>query len=362
MPPLGLYRDRLDPTLHQATVGKLRALNRSRNTERSYVSWIARYLRFHGGIHPRDLCEEDVNAFLTHLAVDRRVAAATQNQALAAILFLYKHVLAAPLGHVENIVRAKRPKHLPTVLTREEVQAVIDLLKGKPWLVVLLLYGSGLRLREALDLRVRDVDFARREITVRDPKGMVDRRTMLAETVVRPLREHLVEVKRQHDTDLANGLGRAPLPNALARKYPNADREWGWQRVFPASRHYVDRDTGVKHRHHLHQTVVQKAVRAAALATGITKHVKPHAFRHAFATHLLEDGYDIRTIQELLGHKSVQTTMIYLHVLNKGGQGVTSPLDRPASARSYADREGLITRPPPPPPKPNPQLDDWPEE
>jgi integron integrase len=272
--------------------------------------------------------ELEVNQFLTHLAVHDRVAASTQNQALAALLFLYDNVLNRPLGQIEGVVRARRPRRLPVVLTRQEVQAVFHELEGTPRLVCMLLYGSGLRLVEALRLRVKDIDFSRNEIRVRDGKGQKDRVTMLPTAVRNPLQAHLEKGRRQHAKDLARGLGRAPLPDALARKYPTADRQWAWQWVFPASSHYVDRRTGVRHRHHLHETVIQKAVREAVRRAGLAKPASCHTFRHSFATHLLEDGCDIRTVQELLGHKDVKTTMIYTHVLNRGGKGVQSPMDR----------------------------------
>ena len=292
------------------------------------MHWIGEFLRFHAGHHPRSLSEEDVNAFLSDLAVTRKVAASTQNQALAAVLFLYKHVLEQPLDHIEGIVRASRPKRLPVALTREEVRVVLEGMAGVPRLVSMTLYGAGLRLIEGLSLRVKDLDLRAGEILVRDGKGAKDRVTVLPATVRVPLREHLARIRRQHAADLASGRGRAPLPFALQRKYRSADREWGWQWVFPATSHYRDRDTGIEHRHHLHESVVQKAVRRAALSAGLTKHVTTHTFRHSFATHLLEDGYDIRTVQELLGHHDVRTTMIYTHVLNRGGLGVYSPLDR----------------------------------
>ncbi|MGH7463444.1 MAG: integron integrase, partial [Longimicrobiales bacterium] len=252
-----------------------------------------------------------VNRFLTHLAVQENVAASTQNQALAALLFLYEHVLQQPLDRIEGVVRARKPKRLPVVLTRDEVEALLAQLEGAPQLVCMLLYGSGLRLLEGLELRVKDLDVGRGEITIRDGKGQKDRRTMLPEALHQPLQKHLGQVRARHEMDLKRGLGRAPLPDALLRKYPNADREWGWQWVFPAGSHYRDRRTGIEHRHHLHESVIQKAVHEAAHQAGLAKRVTTHGFRHSFATHLLEDGYDIRTVQELLGHKDVETTMIY---------------------------------------------------
>jgi integron integrase len=346
--PLGLFADRQSPTLYSHMVGVLRGRHYSPRTEEAYLHWVGRFVAFHAGKHPRDLRENDVNLFLTHLAVERDVAASTQNQALAAILFLYERVLGEPLERIEGIVRASKPRRLPVVLTRDEVSAVFAELGGKSRLVCRVLYGSGLRLLECLELRVKDVDLRGRQILVRDGKGERDRLTMLPDAVREGLMEHLAGVRCQHALDLARGLGRVPLPSALARKYPNADREWPWQWVFPATSHYVDRRTHVRHRHHLHETVVEKDVRGASVAAAMTKHVTPHTFRHSFATHLLEDGYDIRTVQELLGHKDVRTTMIYTHVLNRGGRGVLSPLDRLGGATtdgaSYAAREGFLTR------------------
>ncbi len=317
-PPTGLL-DRA----HQA----LRARHYSRRTEQAYLAWITRFVAFHDGHAPDEMGEGEVNRFLTHLAVQGRVSASTQNQALAALLFLYGSVLRRPLGQIEGVVRARRPRRLPVVLSRQEVRAVLDGLEGTPRLVCALLYGSGLRLLECLRLRVKDIDFQRNEMTVRDGKGGKDRATMLPAAVTAQLQAHLERVCRQHATDLARGLGRAPLPDALARKYPDADRQWAWQWVFPASSHYVDPQTGVRHRHHLHESVVQRAVKEAVRRAGVTKPASCHSFRHSFATHLLEDGYDIRTVQELLGHKDVKTTMVYTHVLNRGGKGVRSPMD-----------------------------------
>ncbi len=326
--PLGLLVGQPVPRLYDRVVEVLRSRHYSRRTEEAYLHWIRRFLLFHNGNHPRELAENDVNRFLTHLAVGENVAASTQNQALAAVLFLYEHVLQEPLDRIEGVVRARKPKRLPVVLTRDEVQAVLKPLDGVARLVCALLYGSGLRLLEGLQLRVKDLDFGRGEIAVREGKGQKDRVTMLPEALRQALQDHLWRVRQQHETDLKSGLGQAPLPDALARKYPNASREWGWQWVFPASSHYVDRGTGIRHRHHLHESVIQKAVHLAAYRAGLAKRVTTHTFRHSFATHLLEDGYDIRTVQELLGHKDVQTTMVYTHVLNRGGRGVHSPLDR----------------------------------
>jgi integron integrase len=316
------------PRLLDQVRSVLRTRHYSRRTEKAYVQWIRRFILFHGKRHPGEMGEAEVNGFLSDLAVRGRVSASTQTQALAALLFLYGKVLERPMGNLGGIVRARRPKRLPVVLTREKVAAVLARLDGVPLLVSMLLYGGGLRLLEALQVRVKDIDFLRGEIVVREGKGRKDRVTMLANAAENPLRRHLESVRRQHQRDLAQGLGKAPLPDAVARKNPGAEREWGWQWVFPASTHYVDERTGERHRHHVHETVIQKAVRAATSTAGLTKPATPHTFRHAFATHLLEAGYDIRTVQELLGHKDISTTMIYTHVLNQGPAGVTSPADR----------------------------------
>jgi len=279
--------------------------------------------------NPAEMSEPEINAFLTHLAVKEKVSASTQNQALSAILFLYRHVLHRPVGELTEVVRARRPLRLPVVLARSEVRRLLDNLPGDNRLMAGMMYGSGLRLSECLQLRVQEVDFERHEVLVRDGKGNKDRRTMLAGSLERPLRDHLERVKETHTRDLADGWGQAPLPGALDRKYPNASREWRWQWVFPQQHRWRNRQTGEEGRHHVHATVVQRAVRAAVGRAGITKHAGCHTLRHCFATHLLESGYDIRTIQELLGHKDVRTTMIYTHVLNKGGRGVQSPMDGP---------------------------------
>lgn len=311
---------------------RVRAALRSRHysfrTERAYVGWIRRFILFHGKRHPDTMAEHEVGAFLTSLATDGKVSASTQNQALAALLFLYQTVLGRDLAWLGGLVHAKRPARLPVVLTREEAMALLDRLDGVVRIVGSLLYGSGLRLLEVLQLRVKDVDLDRREILVRRGKGQKDRHTVLPAALVQPLRDHLTAVRALHEQDLAVGLGAVALPEALSKKYPSAPREWPWQWVFPASRTYADAVTGEIRRHHLHETVVQREVRRAARAAGITKPATPHTLRHSFATHLLESGYDIRTIQELLGHRDVSTTMIYTHVLNRGAAGVRSPLDR----------------------------------
>lgn len=270
---------------------------------------------------------DEIEEYLTYLAVDRNVAASTQNQALSALLFLYQNVLKRDLERPVDAVPAKKPNRLPTVLTKEESQQLLAALTGTYQLVAKLLYGSGLRLIECLRLRVKDIDFKQHQVVVRDDKGAKDRVTVLPESLVEPLRKHLRRVKMIHEKDLDNGYGAVYLPNALERKYPNADKEWIWQYVFSSSNLSEDPRSGVVRRHHLHESTVQKAVRKATKLTRINKHVTPHVFRHSFATHLLEDGYDIRTVQELLGHKDVKTTMIYTHVLNRGGLAVRSPLD-----------------------------------
>jgi integron integrase len=277
--------------------------------------------------HPSALGVAEVERFLSMLAEERRVSAATQNQALSALLFLYREVLAEPLPWLEGVVRAKVPQRLPTVLTRDEVRALLARLPERERLFATLLYGAGLRLLEGLTLRVKDVDFGAAQIIVRGGKGDKDRVVPFPKSVTAELTRHLELVRELHRSDLAAGAGEVVLPNALAAKFPNAGREWRWQYVFPATRTYVERETGKRRRHHLHPTAVQRAVRTAAERAGISKRVSCHTFRHSFATHLLEDGYDIRTIQELLGHKDVSTTMIYTHVLNRGGRGVRSPAD-----------------------------------
>jgi integron integrase len=283
---------------------------------------------FHGRRHPRELSFEHVEAFLSYLAVSRNVAASTQNQAKSALLFLYKEVLGVELPWLDDVESAKRPQRLPVVLTHAEVDALLSRMRGTNGLVARLLYGSGLRLLEAARLRVKDVDFSRREILVRDGKGAKDRVTMLPSSLIEPLRAHLVLVRQLHEQDLAVGLGAVYLPYALERKYPNAPREWAWQYVFPSERVSDDPRSGRRRRHHLDEQNVQRAMRAALREAGITKPATPHSLRHSFATHLLQVGYDIRTVQELLGHKDVQTTMIYTHVLNRGGRSVHSPLDQ----------------------------------
>lgn len=315
------------PGLLEVVRGCLRAKHYSLRTERVYLGWIRRYVQFHARRHPRELGAEHVEAFLTHLAVDGHVAASTQNQALAALLFLYRDVLEQELPWLENLVRAKRPERVPTVLSRHEVQALLLQMDGLTALVARLLYGTGLRLMEGLRLRIKDVDFGRNEITVRDGKGAKDRRTVLPATLVEPLRHQIERALALHRHDLEAGLGEVWLPHALARKYPNAAREPGWQYVFPSPRRSRDPRSGAERRHHLDDAVLSRALRRARVAAGLMKPVTAHTLRHSFATHLLEAGYDIRTVQELLGHKDVATTQIYTHVLNRGARGVLSPLD-----------------------------------
>jgi integron integrase len=299
----------------------------SYRTEEAYVSWVRRFILFHHKRHPQDMGATEIRAFLTHLAVVDEVAASTQNGALNALLFLYRHVLRLPFPELGELERAKRPQRLPTVFTRQEVQAVLANLHGDPYLMASLLYGAGLRLMECVRLRVKDVDFAYHQVMVRDGKGAHDRLTMLPHSLEEPLQRLLARVKLVHEGDLLTGYGEVFLPYALARKAPHAGKSWLWQYVFPAAHRSIDPRSGVERRHHVSETVLQKAVKSAIRQAGILKRGSCHTLRHSFATHLLEDGYDIRTIQELLGHKDVSTTMIYTHVLQRGGKGVRSPLD-----------------------------------
>jgi integron integrase len=305
----------------------LRLRHYSRRTEDAYVAWIRRYILFHDKRHPADMGAPELTAFLSSLAVRGRVAASTQNQALSALLFLYREVLEFDVPWLDGVVRAKRPQRLPVVLTRDEVRAVLRPLNGVPRLMASLLYGSGLRLLECCRLRVQDIDFATNQIVVRAAKGDKDRVTVLPAAIKPDLARHLERVHEQHRRDVESGAGWVELPTALARKYPNAGREWVWQWVFPATRLYRERATGQLRRHHLHESVLQRIVKDAVRRAGIAKRATPHTLRHSFATHLLEDGRDIRTVQELLGHRDVTTTQIYTHVLNRGPSGVRSPMD-----------------------------------
>jgi len=308
---------------------KVRAVLRTKHysirTEQTYIDWIKRFIYFHELRHPAEMAEPEVEAFLSHLAVKGKVAASTQNQALNALLFLYRHVVDRPLGDI-NAVRAKRPQRLPVVLSQDEVRRLFRHLTGLPWLVTCLLYGSGLRITEATRLRIKDLELERRAIIVRDGKGAKDRVVTLSDEVVDPLRAHLAWVRTLHEKDVAAGLGAVFLPDALARKYPNAATEWGWQYVFPSRLRSIDPRTGREGRHHINESAVQKAIKDAVRRAGIHKPASCHTLRHSFATHLLERGMDIRTVQEQLGHKDVRTTQIYTHVIERGGMAVKSPL------------------------------------
>ena len=330
-----------NPRLIEQVRGVMRFKHYSLRTERTYWDWIERFIRFHGMRHPSEMAEAEVGAFLTHLARDEKVAASTQNQALSALLFLYKEVLKQTIGWLEGVERAKKPMRLPVVLTRDEVHKLFNHLHGTTRLMAGLLYGSGLRLMECVRLRVKDVDFGYARITVRDGKGGKDRVTMLPVNLATSLERHLQKVKVQHEQDLEEGLGEVYLPDALWRKYPNAARDWSWQYVFPSRKISLDPRSGadpmeamVGRRHHVNESWLQQEMKRAVRASGINKPASCHTLRHSFATHLLENGYDIRTVQELLGHKDVSTTMIYTHVLNTPGIGVRSPLDLELRAKS----------------------------
>ena len=316
------------PKLLDQVRDKLRVKHYSIRTEQAYLGWIKRYIFFHGKRHPKDMGADEIEAFLTYLAVEGKVAASTQNLAKSALLFLYREVLEIQLPWLDNITQAKAPRRLPVVLTVSEVQNVLSHLSGTHLLIASLLYGGGMRLMEAVRLRVKDVDFVRREILVREGKGFKDRVTMLPEAVIAVLKTHLAKVKALHEEDLAQGYGEVYLPFALDKKYRNAGREWAWQYVFPSKNLSVDPRSGKTRRHHVDEKGVERAVKQAVRDAELTKPATPHTLRHSFATHLLQSGYDISTVQELLGHSDVSTTMIYTHVLNKGGKGVVSPLDR----------------------------------
>ena len=317
-------------TLLEAVRRQIRTRHLSYRTERTYIHWIWRYVRYHGRRSPRDLGAPEVEQFLTHLAVDRKVSASTQNQALQAVLFLYRKVLGVELPWLENVTRAQRPHRLPVVLTRTEVASILAALDGVEWLIGGLLYGGGLRVAEALRLRVKDLVLDRGEIIVRDGKGNKDRVTVIADRVIVPLKGHLARLHDWHQNERKQGRPGISLPAALAAKYPNAATQWGWQYIFPSANLCRDRYSGTLVRHHLHEKTVQRAMQNAVRKAGITQPASAHTLRHCFATHLLEDGYDIRTVQELLGHSDVKTTMIYTHVMQKGAKGVKSPLDRSA--------------------------------
>lgn len=306
---------------------EIRRRNYSYSTEKSYCSWIIRYIRFHELKHPKNLGEKDIVEFLNHLATKLNVAASTQNLALCAIVFLYNEILKCPVGKLDQLKRAKKPKQLPVVLSKNEVHQLFKQLEGIPLLVCSILYGSGLRISEALRLRVHDVDFDYHQITVRSGKGLKDRITILPASIQGKIKDHIRKVKNLHQQDLARGFGETILPNALARKYPAAAKEFGWQYLFPSPYRRRDPRSGFRHRYHMYPKKIQRAVKKASKKAHILKKVSPHTLRHSFATHLLQSGYDIRTVQDLLGHKNLKTTSIYLHVLNRGGHGVKSPLD-----------------------------------
>lgn len=315
------------PKLLDRLSHELRARHYSDRTEKAYRLWVRRFIVYHAMKHPAQMGEPEINDFVSHLAVGEHVSASTQTQALSAILFLYRYVLRRDLQKMPGLVRARASQHLPVVMTRAEVRAVLAELSDEHWLMASLMYGAGLRLSECLRLRVQDIDFGANEILVRDGKGAKDRVTMLPTSLKGPLTAQLRRAREVHELDLAAGWGRVMLPDALSRKYPNAATDWRWQWVFPQERRWRDPKTGRQGRHHVHQTILQRAVKVAVAQAGVQKNVGCHTFRHSFATQLLESGYDICTIQELLGHKDVRTTMVYTHVLNKGGRGVRSPLD-----------------------------------
>lgn len=316
------------PKLLDTLRAQLRVMHYAIRTEDAYVDWVRRFILFHNKRHPKDMGPEDVAKFLSHLAVTRHVSASTQNQAKAAVLFLYRHVLGIELPWLDDVVIAKVPQRLPVVLTAREVRSLLQELSGTTGLLASLLYGTGMRLMEGLRLRVKDIDFERREIIIREGKGNKDRVTVLPENLIEPLRQRLRKTQQLHQTDLDAGYGEVHLPQALQAKYAQAGRSWGWQYVFPSQVRSVDPRSGVIRRHHLAEQSVQRAVSGAAKRASITKPCSPHVLRHSFATHMLQAGYDIRTVQELLGHANVATTQIYTHVLNKGGRGVLSPFDQ----------------------------------
>jgi integron integrase len=319
--------DQRSPHLLDQVRELIRIRHYSIRTEQAYLQWIHRFMTFHHPRHPREMGADEVSAFLSHLALERNVAASTQNQALNALLFLYRDVMRVQLPWLDHVQRAKKPQRLPVVLTRDEVRALLAQMQGTTWLMAALIYGGGLRLLECLRLRVKDIDFQYGQLVIRDAKGQKDRVTLLPRNLVEPLRTHLTRVQALHRSDLQEGYGRVYLPHALAQKYPSADREWGWQYVFPSTRRSLDPRTRIERRHHAPEDALQRALKYAVRRANIIKPASVHTLRHSFATHLLDSGYDIRTVQELLGHSDVKTTMIYTHVLNRGGKGVVSPLD-----------------------------------
>jgi integron integrase len=349
--------DAQPPRLLDRVRAAARLRHLSRRTEKAYVGWVRRFVLFHGKRHPAAMGPAEITAFLSSLATEGRVAASTQNQALGALLFLYRGVLERDVPWLDGLVRARRPASLPVVLSREEVRGVLHEMHGTPRLMAVVLYGAGLRLLECARLRVKDIDFARSQLVIRAGKGNRDRVSLLPTAIRTPLQAHLERVRRQHEVDVRRGAGWVELPNALCHKLPTAGRDWAWQWVFPATKTYWHRDSGQHRRHHLHETVLQRAVREATRRAAIAKRVTCHTFRHSFATHLLEDGYDIRTVQTLLGHRDVKTTMIYTHVLDRGPGGVRSPLDRliedgspaPRMPGCYTDRPRSLSQRPPGP-------------
>ena len=346
------------PKLLDRVRAAIRARHYSIRTEDAYVQWIKRYILFHRKRHPSSMGSVEINEYLSYLAVEKNVSASTQNQALSALLFLYREVLEEQVPWLENLIRAKRPARIPVVFTRAEVRAITARLDGVPRLLAELLYGTGMRMLEAIRLRVKDIDFSRNEITIRDGKGRKDRRTMLPASLAARLREQMEAARELHSQDRAGGWGEVYLPEALASKYPSAARQWCWQYVFPATRLSTDPRSGVIRRHHYEERYLQQKFAAALRAAGVTKHGGVHTLRHSFATHLLEDGYDIRTVQELLGHSDVKTTMIYTHVLNqRGGSGVKSPLDKMSELDEQTVRlTSALTDPPAPQPQPEQQV------
>ncbi len=313
--------------LHQKYKEAILSRHYSPRTLQAYSAWLNKFLTFNKGVIPIILPEKEINSFISHLAVVEKISASTQNQALAAILFLYRFVIGQSVGSLNDVIRAKKPLHLPIVMSRDEVRTVLSKMSGDKWLIASLLYGTGIRLMECMELRVQDIDFARNEVTVRNGKGAKDRTTMLPEALKIPLRNHLATVRTIHDHDIAEGWGTVLMPHSLDKKYPNGANEWLWQWIFPQEKRWLNQTTGHQGRHHLDPSLVQRAVHEAVLKSNLTKRASCHTFRHSFATHLLENGHDIRTIQELLGHADLKTTMIYTHVLNRGPSGVRSPMD-----------------------------------